>query len=171
MGTVSTTFSVENVALVTVTALTAACTWAAPVVIYGSGDIGTLAPYYETLTSPAKNQGTQLDASRSVDVGRFDVNRYLPVRTPQMSPGKVARRALDHAPTAPIIIIGSDAISKHWLAKHRERLMELGAVGLLVQAERIEDLETIARLGRDLKITPGRRRSRRRARSARSARP
>ena len=76
------------------------------------------------------------------------------MRTPELAPGKVSRRALKHAPATPLFLIGSDALSQHWLVTHRNRLHEIGAVGLLVQAERVEDLQAIARLAAGLKLMP-----------------
>jgi integrating conjugative element protein (TIGR03765 family) len=55
----------------------------------------------------------------------------------------------------PFFLIGSDQYSRQWLIKHRERLGEIGAVGMLVQAETINDLQAIARLARGLPIMPG----------------
>ncbi len=132
-----------------------------PVVIYNSGNTQPLAPYLSvfapsTLRSVQSHAGSPLSKptrhrASSVTAG---VEVYLPVRTPRMSPGKVVRRALGTAPLPPMFLVGSDTYSQRWLTTHHDRLLELGATGLLVQAESLEDLQTIARLGRGLKITP-----------------
>ena len=44
--------------------------------------------------------------------------------------------------------------SRRWLAQHRERLAEIGAVGMLVQAESVGDLKAIARIADGLPILP-----------------
>jgi integrating conjugative element protein (TIGR03765 family) len=51
-------------------------------------------------------------------------------------------------------MIGSDNWSRQWLLTHRERLKEIGAVGMLVQADTLADLRTIAELADGLSILP-----------------
>ena len=70
----------------------------------------------------------------------------------------MSRRPLQLSDSAasprPFFLIGSDAASRDWLTRHRDRLKELGAVGMLVQAESVEDLEIIARIADGLPILP-----------------
>jgi len=40
------------------------------------------------------------------------------------------------------------------LSQYRDRLLEIGAVGMLVQAETTADLEAIAKIGQGLQIMP-----------------
>ena len=44
--------------------------------------------------------------------------------------------------------------SRQWLEEHRDRLKALGAVGMLVQADTLEDLRAIAELAQGLPILP-----------------
>ena len=44
--------------------------------------------------------------------------------------------------------------SRQWLQDHRDRLKEIGAVGMLVQADTLDDLRTIAELADGLSILP-----------------
>jgi integrating conjugative element protein (TIGR03765 family) len=54
----------------------------------------------------------------------------------------------------PFFLIGSDPRSRQWLIKHRERLKAIGAVGMLVQAETVADLQATDNLSGGLPITP-----------------
>ena len=45
-------------------------------------------------------------------------------------------------------------MSKQWLIENRERLKEIGAVGMLVQADTIADLRSIAEISAGLSIMP-----------------
>jgi integrating conjugative element protein (TIGR03765 family) len=53
-----------------------------------------------------------------------------------------------------LFLIGADAESLRWLQAHRERLKSIGALGMLVQADTLDDLRTIARLADGLPILP-----------------
>jgi len=66
----------------------------------------------------------------------------------------VERRAESRPFTRPFFLIGSDPFSRDWLATHRDRLGEIGAVGMLVQAQTVDDLRTIAELANGLPILP-----------------
>lgn len=65
-----------------------------------------------------------------------------PVRTPGLSPGAFAPydARLPQLAGRPMFLIGSDTLSRDWLARHQARLAELHAAGLLVQAEGPGDL-------------------------------
>ncbi len=52
---------------------------------------------------------------------------------------------LDQMLTAPVCVIGSDAVSRAWLEANRARLHELGARCVLVQAQTKRDVETMTR--------------------------
>jgi integrating conjugative element protein (TIGR03765 family) len=56
--------------------------------------------------------------------------------------------------TRPFFMIGSDSWSRQWLQVHRDSLKEIGAVGMLVQADTLADLRAIAELADDLSILP-----------------
>jgi len=81
--------------------------------------------------------------------------RRLPVRTPSMQLGKVERRPMKLLYlNQPIFIIGSDPTSIRWLKKTQNKLKQIGAMGLLVQAETIEDLESVYEASGGLHIIP-----------------
>jgi integrating conjugative element protein (TIGR03765 family) len=124
-------------------------------VIYDSGDTQPLAPFLEVFAE----MPTPRTAVRSGNnLGAADATRLLPIRSPGLTPGVVARRTVKRSDPSslprPFFLIGSDLRSREWLATHRDRLEKLGAVGMLVQAESVEDLEAMARIAEGLPILP-----------------
>lgn len=132
---------------------------AAPVVIYDSGQTKSLEPFFESLRGEAPPPETRQSPSGKAGL---TVEDLLPIKTPEMSPGPVAARALSapgtappNAPgTRPLFLIGADPRSRRWLAQHRTRLKELGAVGMLVQADTIDDLKAVSDVAEGLRIMP-----------------
>lgn len=124
-------------------------------VIYDSGATRPLAPFLEVFGESPHPTSVPRPTG---DLGAADVSRLLPIRSPGLTPGQVTRRALNssHAGlvSRPFFLIGSDSGSIQWLTTHRDRLKALGAVGMLVQAKTVEDLETIARIAKGLPILP-----------------
>ncbi|WP_245754079.1 PFL_4695 family integrating conjugative element protein [Aquisalimonas asiatica] len=73
----------------------------------------------------------------------------LPVNTPEMEPGRLratpsadAEGMLERLPQ-PLCLVGADARSLRWLERHRSSLRSAGALCLLVQAERVTDLDRV----------------------------
>lgn len=133
--------------------------WAAPVVIYDRGQTKSLEPFFESLRGEAPPPDTRQSPSGKAGL---TVEDLLPIKTPEMSPGPVPTRVLDLPSKAqtnavgarPLFLIGADPLSRRWLVQHRARLKELGAVGMLVQADTREDLQAIANIAQGHHITP-----------------
>jgi len=87
-------------------------------------------------------------------IGAANLDKPLPIRSPGLTPGTVQARTLDATFSRPLFLIGSDRRSRRWLQRHRSRLLEIGAVGMLVQAETINDLRAIADLAKGLPVMP-----------------
>ena len=87
-------------------------------------------------------------------IGTANLDHLLPIRSPGLTLGTVQARSLDITFSRPLFLIGSDRRSHRWLQQHRSRLLEIGAVGMLVQAETINDLKAIADLANGLIILP-----------------
>jgi len=126
--------------------------WPGITVIFDSGDTRSLAPYLEILEP--SDRATNSQPARSPKLGAADIQALLPIRSPGLSPGPVQARTHTRPFARPFFLIGSDPRSRQWLINHRERLRAIGAVGMLVQAETINDLQAIARLAGGLPITP-----------------
>ena len=137
-------------------ALTPVPAWSEVTVIYDSGDTRPLAPYLDIIdrTEPAINPPSVTGVPNRPRLGAADVQVLLPIRSPGLNPGPVQARPHDRPFSRPFFLIGSDDRSRQWLVEYRERLQEIGAVGMLVQAETQEDLRAIARLAGGLPILP-----------------
>jgi integrating conjugative element protein (TIGR03765 family) len=126
-------------------------------VIYDSGTTQPLAPYLQVFgKAPAR---AQIDHPHGPgELGAADVSRLLPIRSPGLTPGPVTRRPVslpnNGTLTRPFFLIGSDEKSRAWLAGHRDRLQAIEAIGMLVQAESVADLEAITALAGGLPILP-----------------
>ena len=139
-------------------------------VIYDNGQTRPLAPLLEPLLaddSPSSGPtvSSTLDPSSNPlsSDGPADLRNLLPVRSPGLTVGDIAGSALRPEVLAllaqgnprPLYLIGSDATSLRWLASHRDVLEDLGAVGMLIQAETETDVRRVAEVAQGLSITLG----------------
>ena len=120
-------------------------------VIYDSGHTQSIAPFLEVFQTD-DGMPQQSPVPTKSQLGAADPKAWLPIQSPGLTPGPVLARAHDRPFTRPFFLIGSDTRSRQWLQAHRDRLKEIGAVGMLVQAETMDDLRTIARLADGLSI-------------------
>ena len=126
------------------------------IVLYGRGDTRSVEMLGHVLRkSPAVGRvrivpGERLNGDAS---GPY---RFLPVRSPGLSPGREPPRALPAgtALTGPFFLVGSDRMSAAWLARRREALQALGAVGVLVEADSVADLQRIAQAAGPVPVMP-----------------
>ena len=121
-------------------------------VIHDSGDTRPLAPLLEVFS--ADEPPVARADPRRPNLGAADLDRLLPIQSPGLTPGQVQHRPLDIKFARPFFLIGSDPVSRHWLATHRDELLRIGAVGMLVQAETVDHLRAIAELAGGLPILP-----------------
>jgi integrating conjugative element protein (TIGR03765 family) len=138
---------------VAVLALTPAIASAALTVIYDNGNTQPIAPFLEAFESADESLQQSLIPTKP-QLGVADPEAWLPIQSPGLTPGLVQARSHDRPFARPFFLIGSDARSRQWFWDHRERLKEVGAVGMLVQADTLEDLRTIAELADGLSILP-----------------
>ncbi|WP_416391230.1 integrating conjugative element protein [Alloalcanivorax xenomutans] len=79
----------------------------------------------------------------------------LPVVSERLGVGPVTPRALSLPPgTTPFFLIGTDPDSMRWLTQRRERLVELRAVGMVVNVATAEDLAALREQAPDLELRP-----------------
>ena len=139
-------------------------------VIYDNGQTRPLAPLLEPLladeapsSEPAETAALNPSSSPLSSDGPADLRNLLPVRSPGLTVGDVAGSALRPEVLArlaqgnprPFFLIGSDVMSLRWLASHRDVLEDLGAVGMLIQAETETDVRRVAEVAQGLSITLG----------------
>lgn len=123
-------------------------------VIYDSGNTYSIAPYV-----PARVDSNIVRAAPDTIPPRLPEATatpfQLPITTPAMQPGIVTLtpKALRYL-QQPLFLVGSDPQSRAWLAARRERLIEIGAVGLLIQAEDLQDVEAMLDIASGLRLVP-----------------
>ncbi len=109
------------------------------------------------------------DSGRTINADRYlstEKKAQLPKRkpnitslisptTPEMTVGKVKRRniSLPYLPS-PLFLVGADKISINWLSRHREALIKVGAVGLIVNSKSASDLQQVIHAASGLQISP-----------------
>jgi len=122
-------------------------------VIYDSGNTQPIAPFLEVFGSV--DETLQLNPiPTKPQLGAADPQTWLPIQSPGLTPGPVQARSHDRPFARPFFLIGSDTRSRQWLQDYRDQLKEIGAVGMLVQADTLDDLRTIAELADGLSILP-----------------
>jgi integrating conjugative element protein (TIGR03765 family) len=121
-------------------------------VIYDSGNTQSISQY---LPQRFEQENTK-QSRQSVLLKKQKILAYtLPITTPSLSPGVVTAspKALRYL-QQPLFLVGSDERSKNWLIEKREQLIQLGAVGLLIQAEDTKDVEAMYILAQSLRLVP-----------------
>jgi integrating conjugative element protein (TIGR03765 family) len=121
------------------------------VVIYDNGNTRPISEFLGPLetSKPPSNQ----TSAKSALMDLADAATLLPIESPGLTPGPVVARAYSQPFASAIFLIGADVQSLQWLRQHRNQLVELQAVGLLVQARSIDDLEVVAAIADGLPIT------------------
>jgi len=122
-------------------------------VIYDSGNTQPIAPFLDVFKS-ADEPPKQSPVPTHPHLGAADLEAWLPIQSPGLTPGRVRARSHDRPFARPFFLIGSDVGSRQWLQANRKQLQEIGAVGMLVQAQTREDLEAIADVADGLSILP-----------------
>ena len=137
--------------------MTPSLVFAVLAVIHDSGETRPLAPFLEVF-----DEGNRQEKRPQISpiprmkqaLGAADLERLLPIQSPGLTPGRVEPRSTQQPFARPFFLIGSDAFSRKWLATHRDRLVEIGAVGMLVEAETLDDLRIITEIAKGLPILP-----------------
>ena len=112
----------------------------------------------QTIALPKPNAAIQ--SAEPQPPAHYDFSQLFPIHTPSMrvSPPNSAHsrqlQPLQRLP-GPLFLIGSDRLSQQWLIQHRDRLIALGAIGFLIEAESLADYQAVLALaGAELVIVP-----------------
>lgn len=107
--------------------------------------------YYESLNP--EPEGAQV---RPLSKPVSEAN-MLPVVSPSVSPGQVARRQINAPGLRPFFIVGDDDLSRAWLAARKEALVSMGAVGMVVNVQTVDQLQALrsVAMGLTMLATPG----------------
>lgn len=121
------------------------------IVIYDSGDTLPIAPYIpEEFKRKAETAIPSVNPPKQIKPIEL-----FPITTPSMTPGIVnaTSKSLPYL-KRPLFLIGSDDLSRQWLQQQRESLLQLNAVGLLIEVNDKPTAEAIQKLGDGLPIVP-----------------
>jgi len=114
-----------------------------PVVIFDSGNT-------QPLPAPGMPMRIQLPSGDNIPNPEV-----LPVKTPSMSPGRVALRKINR-PTLnrPVFIVGYDPLSLKWLILHHTQLKQLNALGIAVNVDTQNQLQQLIKAAGGIDISP-----------------
>jgi integrating conjugative element protein (TIGR03765 family) len=123
--------------------------WCAVTVVDELGPTQPLAPLLDAFGERETRPDPPASKQRAGDPAAL-----LPIRSPGLSPGVLQSRAISLPLTRPVFLIGADAESLQWLTDHHQQLTEMGAIGMLVQADTLDDLAAVAAAANGLSILP-----------------
>jgi integrating conjugative element protein (TIGR03765 family) len=113
-------------------------------------------PYYAAIDLEPRTTGNDMTRTLPVPASPttpYTKDRFLPVHSARLSPGPVERRSI-HAPGLPaIFLIGDDSRSRAWLRGRIDALRALHAVGLVVEVDSPQALQSLRRLAAGLTLT------------------
>jgi len=84
----------------------------------------------------------------------YSLTQYLPIRSPSLTPGPVEARQEPTRLMQPLFLVGADPESLRWLDANRERLKQLDAAGMVVQAETEAELKAVTEAAHGLPLIP-----------------
>jgi len=126
------------------------------IIIEDRGGVSAL-PYYQALDLPP--MGTPIAPPAHIEVPEapsqpFSEADMLPVKSALLSPGSVERRPIQAPGLQPLFLVGDDELSRTWLRQHAASLLELNAVGLVVNFDSAEGLARLRELAPGLTLSP-----------------
>lgn len=83
-----------------------------------------------------------------------DKASVLPIHTPELTPGPLEPRSLSMPGMRSIFLIGDDELSRRWLALRRDQLIQLNAVGYVVNVASKAAWEDLQRQADGLELLP-----------------
>lgn len=115
-------------------------------------DLGgtSTAAYFEGIN----NQGAAIAPSSEPSLLSLTARTGLPVSTPELTPGKVEAKVLNLAGMRPLFLIGDDDLSRRWLSLRRDTLVQLNAVGLVVNVASEAALSDLIKHADGLELLP-----------------
>jgi integrating conjugative element protein (TIGR03765 family) len=127
-----------------------------PIVVVEDHGGASAIPYYEALNLQARSPNAPLSRITlpSVQVNPATEADMLPVRSPKLTPGTVARRVIDAPGLQPFFLVGDDEASHVWLQRQGKSLRERKAIGLVVNVENEAGLAHLRAITPDLQFAP-----------------
>ena len=126
-----------------------------PTVVYEGLSTVVATRYYKRM----ERQDTELSTVEApAGAGVTSVDQQLPLSTPALKVGRPTMQ-VQEGQVVPLFVMGMDSVSLNWFSEAAPGLAEIGARGVVVQAERRSDWLTLQqqakRLGIDLMLLSG----------------
>lgn len=121
--------------------------------------LGISLPYSQAVPIVSKKQldhRASYPARAQVDYLQRLLRKHLPLRPAYLTLGQFSAKTVSSPLPRPLFVIGSDAFSLQWLAQHKQRLLAINAVGLLIEASDINTVHTVAQAAFPLPLSLGR---------------
>ncbi|SPY36896.1 integrating conjugative element protein [Proteus mirabilis] len=109
--------------------------------------------YFQAISSP-DNEYKVSSPSDVLTLSTPSLVSLLPVRTPELTPGYQPNRTLNLSGMSPLFLIGDDNFSRRWLAEKKEQLIELNAVGYVVNVDTETAWDELNELAQGLTLLP-----------------
>lgn len=90
----------------------------------------------------------------NLQAGDDFVPNLFPIHTPGLTPGEVNPQTTQLLLPQPFFMVGCDDRSKQWLGRYQGRLTQIGAVGLVVEAESLAEFQALAAVAQGLRLSP-----------------
>ena len=117
------------------------------IVVEDRGGVSAL-PYYQDLNPEPTAQSITPPGIGVRSSGAF------PVRSAQLTPGKENSRVINAPGLQPLFLVGDDELSRTWLSQRREQLLQLQAVGIVINVASAERFAEVQRWAGSLRIVP-----------------
>ncbi|WP_446027544.1 integrating conjugative element protein [Lelliottia amnigena] len=124
---------------------------ASPLLVVEDHGGSSALPYYEALIPHPETLPAPPTAATPQS---FSEAPMLPARSLRLTPGHVVLRTHRIPGLRPLFLLGDDNRSRAWLNQRRDRLQQLGAVGLVVNVESLGALQALRALAPDLDLLP-----------------
>ncbi|CBJ80664.1 conserved hypothetical protein [Xenorhabdus bovienii SS-2004] len=109
-------------------------------------------PFYESINAEQRDEPVSSVQNSSPEMAGEAA--MLPVKTPELTPGKVASRPLQLPGIGALFLIGDDPDSRQWLSQNAATLTKLHAVGLVVNVSEIAGLQSLRASAPGLLLSP-----------------
>lgn len=115
-------------------------------------------PYYQAINLLPSGHGTQntppVAAAPASPLSSHGEADMLPVHSTRLTVGRVERRVIAAPGLTPLFLVGDDAASYTWLREHRQALVALHAIGLVVEVRTAEGLRALRLAATGLQLVP-----------------
>jgi integrating conjugative element protein (TIGR03765 family) len=116
-------------------------------------DTGTASPISDFVKAPRLAVPEGLPEI-NLQAGDGFAAQLFPVHTPGLTPGDINPQRIQLLLPQPFFMVGCDSRSKQWLGRYQGRLTQIGAVGLVVEAESLAEFQALAAVAQGLRLSP-----------------